>query len=312
MNERSMFARLGVGAAIAALPAAVAIAGGTAGWSPWVIGVCSLVAVVALVIVTAAPYLRLLNRVPLIGSPRFRIVLCLNGRLDMRVRIDDWSNTSVLEVGILNLSRTATVSDAWMNLLVPSGVRMGRCDKVGVPVADRGRWEPFHSHRLGSHARSDYWNDDGWTFKPDLSRLLRFKLRFAPERPGEYPVLFKLGAPSLYQTIEVPGTIYVEDAPGADLGPEDQMGALITEGEQVYRKWDTATALALASDPGFRRDVMAYLIKSDPVIRDALGTDRLPQAPEDADQDELLIRVRETIDALYVIRDERGRAADPD
>src|SRR2546422_7733965 len=104
----------------------------------------------------------------------------------MRVRIDDWANTSVLEVGILNLSRTAVVSDAWMNLLVPSGIRMGRrCDKVGVPVEDRGRWEPFHPHRLGMHARSDYWSDDDWTFKPDLSRVFRFKLRFAPGSPGE-------------------------------------------------------------------------------------------------------------------------------
>jgi hypothetical protein len=46
------------------------------------------------------------------------------------------------------------------------------------------------------------------------------------------------------------------------------------------------------------------------VIRDAIGEDRLPQAPDDADQDDLLVRVREAIDALYVVRDERGRAGD--
>jgi hypothetical protein len=115
---------------------------------------------------------------------------------------------------------------------------MGRCDKVGVPVENRGRWEPFHPHRLGSHVRSDYWNDDGWNFEPDLSRVLRFKVRFAPKEGGEYPVLFKLGGPSLYRTLEVPGTVYVEDAPDGSLGPEDQIGALITEGEQLYRKWE--------------------------------------------------------------------------
>lgn len=88
------------------------------------------------------------------------------------------------------------------------------------------------------------------------------------------------------------------------------MGALITEGEHLYRKWEDLAALLEHSDREFRTDVAAYLIKSDPVIRDAIGEDRLPQAPEDADQDELLIRIRETIDALYVVRDERGRAVD--
>jgi hypothetical protein len=306
-----MLARFGVGAAVAALPAAAAITGAASGWCPLVIGAFALFALMAAFVVPPAPYLPQLNRVPLIGSPKFRIVLRLNGRRDMRVRIGEWPNTSVLEVGVLNLGRAATVRDAWMNLLMPSGIRMARCDKVGVPVEDRGRWEPFHPHRLGSHARSDYWSDGGWAFEPGLSRVLRFKLRFAPSAPGEYPVLFKLGAPSLYETLEVEGTIYVEDAPGSDLDPEDQMGALITEGEKLYEKWDDPSGLLQQVDArDFRTGVMAYLLKSDPVIRDAIGEDRLPQAPENADRDDLLVRVRETIDALYVVRDERGRAGD--
>jgi hypothetical protein len=134
-----MLARFGVGAAVAALPAAAAITGAASGWSPWVIAVCTLLALFAVLVVPPAPYLRLLNRVPLIGSPKFEIVLRLNGRRDMRVRIDDWSNTSVLEVGILNRGRSAPVRDAWMNLLIPSGIRMGRCDKVGVAVEDAHR-----------------------------------------------------------------------------------------------------------------------------------------------------------------------------
>jgi hypothetical protein len=248
-----MLARFGVGAAVAALPAAAAITGAASGWCPWVIAVFALLALMAAFVVPPAPYLPWLNRVPLIGSPKFEIVLRLNGRRDMRVRIEEWSNTSILEVGIKNLGRSATVRDAWMNLLVPSGIRMARCDKVGVPIDERGRWEPFHPHRLGSHARSDYWSDGGWAFEPGLSRVLRFKLRFAPSAPGEYPVLFKLGAPSLYRTLEVPGTIYVEDAAGGDLGPKDQMGALITEGEQLYRKWQGVGALVLHSErPGFQ------------------------------------------------------------
>lgn len=305
-----MLARFGVGAAVAAIPAAAAITGAAADWSACVVVAFSVLALLAVFVVPPAPHLPLLNRVPLIGSPRFEIVLRLNGRRDMRVRIDDWSNTSVLEVGIRNLSRSASVKDAWMNLLVPSGVRMGRSNKVGLVDEDRARWEPFHSHRLGEHARSDYWNEGGWTFEPGLSRVLRFKLRFAPSAPGEYPVVFKLGAPSLYRTLEVAGTIYVEDAPGGDLKPEDQMGALITEGEQLYRKWDTDHQMSPQQASAFRTEVMAYLLSADPVITDAIGEDRLPQAPNDADRDELLIRVRETIDALYVVRDEHGRASD--
>jgi hypothetical protein len=305
-----MLARFGVGAAVAALPGAAAITGAASGWCPWVVGAAAVLALVAVFVVPPAPYLPLLNRFPLIGSPRFLIELRLNGRRDMRVRIGEWANTSVLEVGIRNRSRAASVRDAWMNLLVPSGVRMGRCDKVGVPI-DGGRWEPFHSHRLGTHARSDYWNDGGWTFEPGLSRVLRFKLRFAPTQGGEYPVLFKLGAGSLYRTLEVSGTIYVEDVPGDDLGPEDRMGALITEGEQLYRKWEDPTALISAgkySHATFRTEVMAYKVSTEPVITEAVGDDRLPQAPDDADRDDLLVRVRETIDALYVVREERGRS----
>src|SRR5690349_5887660 len=118
-----MLARFGVGAAVAALPGAAAITGAAAGWCPWIVVVFAVFALLAAFVVPPAPYLPVLNRVPLIGSPKFKIVLRLNGRLlDMRVRIDDWSNTSILEVCIVNLGRSAPVRDAWMNLLVPSGV----------------------------------------------------------------------------------------------------------------------------------------------------------------------------------------------
>lgn len=305
-----MLPRIGVGAGVGALPAAAAIAGAAEGWCPWVIAGFALLTLIAVIAVPLSPYLPGLHRIPLIGSPTFRITLRLNGSLDMRVRVHDWANTSILEVGIKNLERSTVVKDVWMNFLMPSGIRMGRCDKVGLSLDDSGNWEPFHSHRLGTHARSDYWNDGSWTFGPRLSRVIRFKVRFSASAPGEYPVLFKLGAPGLYEDVEVPGKIYAEEVEEAELSPEDQMGALITEGEQLHRKYEGPLTPALYSDDEFRRDVLAYLIKSDPVITDAIGGDRLPQVPEDADEDELLVRVRETLDALYVVREERGRAAD--
>lgn len=179
-----MLARFGIGAAVAALPAAAAITGAAAGWSPWVVGAFTLLALVAVFVVPPAPYLRWLNRLPLIGSPKFRIEVRFNGRLDdMRLRVGEWANTSVLSIEVENLARAAVVKDAWMNLLVPSGIRMGRSDKVGAPI-DGGRWEPFHWHRLGSHTPSDYWNDGGWTFEPGVDRLLRFKLRLRQIAPA--------------------------------------------------------------------------------------------------------------------------------
>jgi hypothetical protein len=308
-----MLARFGVGAGVAAIPAAAAITGAAAGWLAFVVVTFAVLALLAIVVVPVAPYVRGLNRVPLIGSSRFDVVLRMNGQLldGSRVSINDWANTSVVEVGIKNLSRAVTVRDAWMNFLIPSGIRMERCDKVGVPIEDEGRWEPFHSHPLGKHSRSDYWNARGWAFESGLSHVLRFKVRFSPSDSGEYPVLFKLGAPSLYSTIEVEGTITVESIPGVELGPEDQMGALITESEQVYRKWaDSPTPCATS----FRTEVGDVVAGASPILSDALDGDLLPQLPASEDGSGLLVPLRDTLDALYVVRDEvgRGEPASPD
>ena len=305
-----MLVRIGVGAGVAALPGAAAITGAAEGWCPWVIGAFAAVAFFAIFVIPPAPYLPMLHRVPVIGSPSFRVVLRLNGQTDMRVRVNEqWSNTSILEVGIKNLERSAVVKDAWINFLLPSGLQLGRCDKVGRPK-NGGIWEPFHPHRLGAHPRSDYWNDGHWVFPPQLSHVVRFKLRIQPES-GEYPVVLKLGAPSIYDHVEVCGTIYVEQVADADLPLRDRMGALISEGEQLYSEYDGGVALTSNEQGVLRKAVLAYLLTTSPVLTEALGPEeRLPQPPADADRGELLHRVREALDALYVLRDELGRQSD--
>jgi hypothetical protein len=117
-----MLAGFGVGAAVAALPATAAITGAAAGWSPWDVGACALLALVAVFVVPPAPYLPALNSVPLIGSPRFRIELRLNGRRDMRIRIDDcgWRH---LDVGtgppIVMLHGEPAWSFIWRKVIPP-------------------------------------------------------------------------------------------------------------------------------------------------------------------------------------------------
>jgi hypothetical protein len=219
----------------------------------------------------------------------------------MRITVPpDHDPTCILEVGIKNPERWAEVKGAWINVLIPSGLKVGRCNQTGQ-AEEGGKWEEFHRHQLGTHPRSDYWNDIGWTFPPRLSRVVRFKLRLAG--PGEYPVLFKLGAPSLYDELVEEGTIRIEEG---DASPADRFGDLITRGERLHRSLRDGSL----SDREARVQTMAWLLDANPLLTDAVKDEQLPQSPEEADSTELEDSVRSVLVALYVVADEQGRARD--
>jgi hypothetical protein len=291
-----MGGRIAAGAAVGALPTAGAIAAGAVG------NVCLAIPLVVLAVlvtfvVPLAPFVWGLHHLPLIGSPRVTTTLRLNGNTDMRITVpENDEHTCVLEVGIKNRERWAEVKGAWLNVLVPSGIKVARCDQSGH-VEEGGKWEEFHRHQLGTHPRADYWNDINWTFSPGLSRIIRFKLRFGG--PGEYPVLLKLGAPNLYDEIQHPATITVTSGEPA---LTDQMGQLVTLGERLERELRGAIEGSAA-----RTATFAWLYEAFPVLQEAVGDELLPESLKDVDSSELADTVRVHINALYVMRDELGR-----
>jgi hypothetical protein len=297
-----MLPRIATGAGVSALPGAAAITGAAAGWNPWIVGGFALV--VAMIWIGAlAPFLRGLNRLPVVGSPRMEVAIRLNGRRGMRITVREWAQTCVLEFEVTNLERWTAVTEAWLNVYIPSGIRMGRCEKVGRDQRG-GRWDAFHRHQLGTHSRADRWSDDAWAFAPSAGRLIRFKLRFPPAA-GEYPVLLKLGAPSLYRPLQATGTIVVGE--DGERNADDQMGELITRGEQVEREYGGPQILIGDQERSMQLAAHAFFAKANPLLEKLIGDDPLPQTPENADATETMDQVRTFLDALYVVRDERGR-----
>jgi hypothetical protein len=292
-------ARIGYAAAWASLFTAGALVAGGSG------NVClavplAVLAVGTMLVIPFAPYLPGLHRLPIVGSPRLEVTYRLNGSTDLRTTLRQGSEqTCILEVGVKNPERWQDLHGAWMNLLLPSGVKIGRCNQVGEPEGG-GKWEEFHRHRLGAHERSDYWNDFDWKFPASFSRAIRFKLWF--REPGEYPILFKLGAAALHDGLEEERTMHVDEGePDLDA----TFGELITTGERLRR----AEPNAFAGDAAIRGEAFAWFMASTTALHDA-GVHEFPEPPEGAEARELKEQIRFRLVALYVVRDERGRSED--
>jgi len=291
-------ARIGYAAAWASLLTVGATAAGASGNICLAVPLAGL-AVIAMVVIPFAPYLPVLYRLPFIGSPRLEVTYRLNGGTDLKTTLQPGSEQiCILEIGVKNRERWQDLSGASINLLIPSGVKVGRCDQVGEPVPG-GKWEEFHKHQLGTHERSDYWNDFGWRFPADFSRLIRFKLRL--REPGEFPILFKLGAAALHNTLEEERTIYVVEG---DPDLDATFGELITTGERLHR----AEADAFAGDAGIRGEAFAWFIATTKALQDA-GVHEFPEPSEAAEGFELEDQIRLRLVILYVVRDERRREA---
>lgn len=304
-----MGARMGYGAAWGALPLAGAIAAGAAGNTCLAIAL-SILVVFASALVPLAPFLPLLNRLPLIGSPRLGVVFRLNGRRDLTLTTAAGEeHTCILDLEIANPSRWFAVKGAWINFLVPSGIKVGRCDQFGQPEGG-GQWQDFHAHRLGSHSRADYWHDTNLDFPPRLTRRIRIKLRLGigeKEEAIEYPILLKLSAPSLYRPIEVGATIMVRKG---DADPAAQMGRVITEAERALVELTPPLMMGPHFEGERRRLTMQVVAAATELLVPVIEDNPLPETPADVDASTHFETVQMNLRALYVVRDEFGRRAD--
>jgi hypothetical protein len=289
--------RIAAGGTVGAIPAGVAIAAATGGCVV-LTAVFAALALLCVAIVPLAPYVPGLQRVPLIGSPRVEVHLKLDGRANLKTTLGEaGEQVSILEVGVRNRERWTDVKGAWLNLLLPSGIKVYRSDRNGQRK-EGGGWEEFAKHQLGEHPRADYWNDMDWTFPANLSRVIRFKLRFT--EPGDYPLLFKLGASSLHEGIEQPATMHVADG-APDL--HARLGAQIVAGEALL-----STADRMQEDE-LRVAVIDWLYAARTTV-DEIGGDRLPKRDPKTTvgMEHLKELIRIDVASLYVLRDELGRS----
>jgi hypothetical protein len=304
---RAVGARIGYGAAWGALPAGVATAAGIDG-NLLLAVLFGLVAFCGAVLAPLAPFLPVLNRIPLVGSPRVDVVFRLDGRRDLTLtETAGQVHTCILEVEITNMERWAEVKGAWMNLLIPSGIKLGCCDQRGeINETGGGKWEHFHRHQLGVHARADYWAEIGLNLPPRLTRVMRFKLRLGhSEEDHDYPILLKLAAPSLYRVVEAEAIIKVRQGE-PDLAT--RMGRVITTGETTLEEFEEG--LLSMSPEGRERGSKNVAKQANPLLAEAIANDPLPQTPQDIKATTPSARIHMYLTALYVVRNELGRKAD--
>lgn len=303
---RAVGARLGIGAAWGALPLAGAAAAGADGNTNLAIAL-ALVVVIASLVVPLAPFLPYLHRLPIVGSPRLDVVLRLNGRKDQTITVQAGEEyTCILEVEVTNPSKWFAVKDAWIKFYIPTGIRVGRCSRLGQSE-DVGQWEDFTPFSLGSHSRSDYWHDEGWKVPARLTKRIRVRLRLgASDKDWDYPILFKLSAPTLYDNVEATGAIHVRRGE-PDL--MDTMSKVIADGERAIP--DLEATVVLPDDVRSQKATYdSFTGAANKVLTPALADDPVPKTVFDVQASDYADRAKTYLNALYVAREELGRAAD--
>jgi hypothetical protein len=199
------------------------------------------------------------------------------------------------------------VKGAWINLLIPSGIKLGRCDQRGeITETGNGKWEHFHRHQLGTHARADYWAETQLNLPPRLTHLMRIKLRLGHGGDDlDYPILLKLAAPSLYRLVEAKGVIEIRSGE-PDLAT--RIGSAIAQGEATLEEFEEG----LLSMSPVRRERAAkdFAARANPLLGEAIAHDPLPQTPQDIKATTPSARIEMYLTALYVVRNELGRQAD--
>ncbi len=263
----------------------------------------------ASLLVPLAPFLPILHQLPLIGSPKLEIVFRLNGRRDLRLTTPPGqAHACLLEVEISNPSRWFSVKDTWVRLLMPSGIKIGRCDQFGR-TEEGGDWEEFHAHRLGTHSRADYWHATDLEFPPRLTTRFRFKLQLGigeQEDSLSYPIMLKLTAPSLYTSVERSATITVKRGE-PDLA--ERMGPVITTAERAMERLAPPLLIGEPHEKEYRQLAMTVAVEASQVLIPAIGDNPLPQTPADVEATTHFAHVEMHVKALYVARNEIGRSA---
>jgi hypothetical protein len=183
---------------------------------------------------TFAPKLPLLHRLPLLGAPSVHVEVRLFGGAQLDVAVPtkrERPRSVIVEVAVINRSR-APLREALVTVLLPYGIREGRCSYLGESVSDSGAWLPPIGHRLGGHERADRWSGEHEMLAADRELPLWFKVDLV--EPGEYPVQVRVTSRDLYGGIYVsPDSIICVRETTADLPLVDRISELIDKGEYV-------------------------------------------------------------------------------
>lgn len=189
------------------------------------------VALVLVVLLTLAPTLPVLHRLPLFGAARpINVRLLLNGAEELTVRIRDGEpRTALLEVGITNSQRDDLTSPI-VSILIPEHLEGRRVDAEGNAV-DLGKWMPATDELRADDGRtihSPYWVYDR-TLQGRTSHLAHFKLTCG--KPGRYPIRIKIVAPGLRDEFIADAKVSVIPAKPSNELVADLVTDLIDQGE---------------------------------------------------------------------------------
>lgn len=230
-----------------------------------------------------------LHRAPLIGAPKLAAEFELNGSSQLRARLlTNEEGASALLLVRIRTPRYADLSSAWINFVLPRGIRIGRVDAYGVPEHG-GDWLQPTKHRLGDHEWADRWTDR-LALSADLAHELWFKLYF--KEPGTYPLLLNINDSTLYREFQADGSIEIDQ--GDELQVRDELVRLIDAAEAMLR--DEGSAFA-DFEPS-TGDLMHSLVRAHVIVPDDV-VPFLKEAPSDPQDITTQAALRSHLRGLY-------------
>lgn len=227
--------RLAAGFTIAGFPLTAALLAITAG--NYLLGVGLGLLFVAGSLLTVAPKLPLLHRMPVVGAPKITAGFKANGsvefggslerpRVILAVARDAYPCSVFVQIGITNHS-DQDVSAALINFGAPARHGLQVCDGWGA-ARDAGQQMP------PTREGFDYWAIDDYRLSGGDGRLLYF--RFRVPKPGIYPIFVSISSRALYSELNQWAEIEIVERAEADLCLRDRLGPLVDKGELLARQ----------------------------------------------------------------------------
>lgn len=252
-----MRGRIEAGAAIAALFLAIGALSASQDWPVPLTGACFLLAGLS-IIGAFANRIPLLHRLPIIGSPRLKAKLALEGRgrpvdpdqpIELRIS-GSAARFALVHLLITNNSRV-DVQPASVNFLMTEGIKRCKCDHHGVAL-NKGAWLPpvKKGDDRDQSPYMDYWAAGDLAFPGHTNVAWWFKVRF--QRAGIYRFRLKIGSVLLRDDFEQDFELRVSELSG-EQEPVERLDELIDEAEELV-----VSIAGSEDDDGARRESMAF------------------------------------------------------
>jgi hypothetical protein len=227
--------RLAAGFTIAGFPLTAALLAITAG--NYLLGAGLGLLFVAGSLLTVAPKLPLLHRLPVVGAPKITAGFKANGsvefggpperpRVTLAVSRDAFPCSVFVQIGITNHS-DQDVSAALINFGAPARHGLQICDGWGA-ARDAGQQMP------PTHEGFDYWAIDDYRLSGRDGRLLYF--RFRVSEPGTYSIFASISSRALYRELNQWAEVEITARAETELCLRDRLGSLIDRGELLARQ----------------------------------------------------------------------------